>query len=108
MSELRFPPNSRYAGVENAQLTLPDGRVVTYLRRRFVPQPDAAATLGWHLVVAGDRPDLIADATIGDPEQFWRIADANAVIHPDELTEEVGREIRIALPEGIPGSDDDA
>ena len=38
-----------------------------------------------------------------DPEQFWRLCDANAAMRPDELTESVGRRLRITLPEGIPG-----
>ena len=39
---------------------------------------------------------------LGDPEQFWRLCDANAALRPDELME-VGRWLRITLPEGIPG-----
>jgi hypothetical protein len=38
-----------------------------------------------------------------DAEQFWRIADANAALHPNELTAQPGRRLRITLPEGIPG-----
>jgi hypothetical protein len=106
MTTSRFPPNSRYAATETTQLTRSDGSVVTYLRRRFIPPPEGAATLGYHVVEAGDRPDRLADELIGDPEQFWRLCDANAVLHPDELIEEVGAEIRIALPEGIPGAPD--
>ncbi|MFL5804527.1 MAG: hypothetical protein ACJ8CR_22625 [Roseiflexaceae bacterium] len=40
---------------------------------------------------------------LDDPEQFWRICDANRAMRPDELTETVGRRLRITLPEGIPG-----
>lgn len=106
MSGPAFPPNSRYAATPTAQLTMPDGRVVTYLRRRFVPPPESLATLGYHLVEAGDRPDLLADSAYGDAEQSWRICDANAVLHPDELTDDVGAEIRIGLPAGLPGAGD--
>ena len=41
--------------------------------------------LAEHVVVRGDRLDLIAAAYLGDPTQFWRICDANPVIHPEEL-----------------------
>ncbi|MFZ1707308.1 MAG: LysM domain-containing protein, partial [Anaerolineae bacterium] len=59
-----------------------------------------------HTVAEGERPDLIAAAYLGDPEQFWRLCDANGVMRPEELTEEVGRRLRITLPEGIPGLPD--
>jgi len=56
--------------------------------------------------LAGDRPDLMAARAIGDPEQWWKIADANAVIDPSELTENIGVFVRITLPEGIPNLED--
>ena len=56
-----------------------------------------------HTVTEGDRLDNIAARYLGDPEQFWRICDANGVMRPDELTETVGRRLRITMPEGIPG-----
>jgi hypothetical protein len=40
---------------------------------------------------------------IGDPELFWRICDANRALRPEALTEEIGRRLRITMPEGIPG-----
>jgi hypothetical protein len=33
---------------------------------------------------------------------FWRICDANGAMQPEELTQTVGRRLRITLPEGIP------
>ena len=51
----------------------------------------------------GDRLDNITAQYLGDPEQFWRICDANNVLAPNELTDTLGRIIRITLPEGIPG-----
>ena len=104
MATFNFPPTSRYHGIETAILEKPDGTPVTYLRRRFIPAPERFALLQEHLVSEGERPDLIAGHYMGDPEAFWRIADANAVMRPEELTETVGRRIRITLPEGIPGT----
>jgi len=52
----------------------------------------------------GDRLDNLTFDYLGDPEQFWRIADANRAMRPDELTETIGRQLRITLPEGIPGA----
>jgi hypothetical protein len=98
-----FPATSRYAGVETTKLELPDGREVVYLRRRFVPSPDRFALLQLYVVAPGDRLDNVTARFIGDPEQFWRIADANGALRPEELVERPGRPLRITLPEGLPG-----
>jgi hypothetical protein len=102
MIESSFPPNSRYAATETTTIELPDGRKVVYLRRRFVPAPERFALLQEHVVSEGDRLDNITAHYLGDPEQFWRVCDANAALRPAEL-EEIGRRLRITLPEGIPG-----
>ena len=83
-------------------LTSADGRIVNYLRRRFVPQPTRFALLKEHVVVQNDRLDNLAAKYIGDPEQYWRLCDANDAMRPDELIETIGRRLRITLPEGIP------
>jgi hypothetical protein len=100
----RFPPNSRYRGVEVAQLERPDGTPIVYLRRRFVPPPERFELVTEHAVLAGDRLDNLAAQYLGDPELFWRLCDANSALHPEELTEKVGRRLRVTLPEGIPGA----
>ena len=103
---MNFSPTSRYYTTETATYTTSDGRTVVYLRRRFIPPPERFATLEEHVVTQGERLDNIAALRIGGPEQFWRIADANAALRPQELTEEIGRRVRITLPEGIPGAPD--
>jgi hypothetical protein len=85
-------------------LTTPDGRTIVYLRRRFVPPPDRFALLQEHTVTEGERLDNLAAHYLGDAEVFWRLCDANGAMRPDELTETVGRKLRITLPEGIPGN----
>jgi hypothetical protein len=100
----RFPPNSRYHTTPTAQLIARDGRVVAYLRRRFVPRPEGFALLREHAVVQDDRLDRLAAVYLGDPELFWRLCDANRAIRPDELVEVVGCRLRITLPEGVPGA----
>jgi hypothetical protein len=99
-----FPPNSRYHGTGVAVHARPDGRAVAYLRRRLVPPPERFATVAEHVVREGERPDHLAARHLGDPELFWRLADANGVLRPDELVEPLGRRVRITLPEGLPGS----
>jgi len=98
-----FPPTSRYATTPIATWRRPDGTPVAYLTRRFVPAPEGFATLQWHRVLQGQRLDTIAAQYLGDPEQFWRLCDANRALRPQELTDTVGRQLRITLPEGIPG-----
>jgi hypothetical protein len=97
-----FLTTSRYYGLDVLELELPDGTMVTYVRRRFVPQPERFATLQEHLVSDDERLDNITARYLGDPEQFWRLCDANRALRPQELTETVGRRLRITLPEGIP------
>jgi hypothetical protein len=97
-----FGPNSRYYGLATATMTTSDGRVLTYLTRRFVPSADRFALLKEHPVVQGDRLDNLAAKYFGDPEQYWRLCDANNAMRPDELIETIGRRLRITLPEGIP------
>jgi hypothetical protein len=100
-----FPPTSRYHGIETATLER-GGRTVAYLRRRFVPPPERFSALEEHVVADGERPDTIAARHLGDPEQFWRLCDANGVRRPDELTARPGAVVRIALPEGLQGASD--
>ena len=99
-----FLITSRYYGIPTAKLETEDGGKFVYVRRRFVPPPERFELLFEHLVTQGERLDLITAQYLGDPEQFWRLCDANGAIRPDELTETVGRRLRITLPEGIPGT----
>ncbi|MGZ5441107.1 MAG: LysM domain-containing protein [Thermoanaerobaculia bacterium] len=98
-----FPENSRYHGIRITAIDGPDGVPVVYLRRRFVPPPERFATITFHRAREGERIDNIAAQYLGDPELAWRLADANAAMRPDELTETIGREIRITSPEYVPG-----
>ena len=96
-----FEPTSRYYDIETAKMTVggdDDPRVISYKRRRIIPSGETMTTLGEHTVTQGDRLDNLAARYVGDPEQFWRICDANDVLRPEELTEEIGRIIKIGLP----------
>jgi hypothetical protein len=98
-----FPPNSRYHGAGTAKLATVDGGAIVFLKRRFVPSPEEFVLIQEHSVVQGDRLDNLAAKYLGDPEQFWRLCDANGALRPDELTETIGATVRITLPQGIPG-----
>jgi hypothetical protein len=99
-----FAANSRYIGIETGTLSAADGRNIAYVRRRFVPQPEQLAQLQQHSVMQGERLDIIAAQYLGDPELFWRIADANRAMRPEDLVATMGRILRICLPQGIPGT----
>ncbi|HWT00754.1 MAG TPA: hypothetical protein VN256_10950 [Pyrinomonadaceae bacterium] len=101
-----FPPTSRYHRTQTAEFEQADGRRVVYLRRRFVPPPERFALLFEHAVTEGERLDNVTFKYLGDPEQFWRVADANGAVRPEELTETPGRRLRITLPEGVPATPD--
>jgi hypothetical protein len=94
-----FTPTSRYYSLPTAKLTTPTGRVVAYVRRRFVPPGDTMPVLAEVIVTEGDRLDLITARTLGDPEQFWRIGDANDAMNPFDLTRPIGRRLRVAIPQ---------
>ena len=98
-----FAVNSRYHGIETATFTDADGSTISYVRRRFVPQPRDLVQLQQHTVVQGERLDVLAAQYLGDPQLFWRICDANGAMRPEDLTTAVGRTLRICLPAGIPG-----
>jgi hypothetical protein len=99
-----FPTTSRYHGIETTTRGTTEGKTVAYLRRRFVPRSERFSTLQEHTIAQAERLDNIASKYLGDPEQFWRLCDANDAMRPDELTQTIGRRIRITLPEGVPGA----
>jgi len=94
-----FTFTSRYFNLETATITLPDGRTAIYKRRRFLPRGQLMPTLTEVMVTQGDRLDLIAARTLGDPEHFWRVCDANDAMNPFDLTTESGRILRVPVPQ---------
>jgi hypothetical protein len=97
-----FPPDSRYHGLPTAQTTLPDGRTVVFVTRRFLPPPEHFALQASATVAAGERPDHLAARHLGLATQWWRIADANGAMQPEAMTAVPGTRVRITLPEGVP------
>lgn len=102
MSPYNFPPTSRYHGVPTRSFTTADGETVVHLARRLLPDSAGFALLHWHTVVSGERLDLIAASELGDAEAFWRIADANDAMRPQDLAAVLGRRLAITLPQGFP------
>lgn len=96
-----LPPSSRYYPVGTGVLPKDNGTNIVYLRRRFIPAPESFELMQIYFVKEGDRLDNLAAQFIGDPEQFWQIADANVIIAPEELTDNPGSLLRITQPAGI-------
>jgi hypothetical protein len=100
-----FPTDSRYYGSSTLCYTTANGQSITYLARRFVPQPGVAnfSTLAKHTVQQGDRLDLLAAKYLGDPLLFWLLCDANGATRPNKLVETPGAILNITMPQGVPG-----
>jgi hypothetical protein len=97
-----FAQNSRYHSVPlGRHVRGPGDPGVPYVLRRFIPQRRDIAVVAEHIVASGERPELLAAQALGDPELYWRLADANAVIDPFELTDRLGQRVAIPLPPGF-------
>jgi hypothetical protein len=97
-----FAPNSRYHGVAIGRLKRDaDDPGTPYVLRRFIPQARDIGVAGEHIVNAGERPDLLAAQQLSDSELQWRIADANVVADPFELTDTPGGRVVIPRPPGL-------
>ncbi len=92
---LNAPLSSAGAPTRVRTMTGPDGRVIRYLGRRLLPQAAALMTHGVYVVQPGDRIDLVANKLLGDPLQYWKLADANDEADPLALCATPGRRLRI-------------
>jgi hypothetical protein len=99
-----FGPSSRYANVGLARYQVSVDESVPYVLRRFVPQARDIPLATRHLVLAGDRIDLLAAHYLGDAELHWRVADANLATDMLELTAAAGARLAIPLPPGTGGA----
>lgn len=91
-------PSSRYAGLVPRQRIAADGTVQTFLPRRIIPQPDRFTAFGQRRLSGTERIDDIAAEAYGDPELYWRLADALPLEDPAELLGQEGRPIPLPLP----------
>ncbi len=103
LQQSAFTPQSRYYGLPVIGATGAGGEVVNYVSRRFIPPTSAYATLQRHRVVQGERVDVVASQTLGDPLYYWRLCDANQALTAEDLTASPGTYINVTLPAGLPG-----
>lgn len=94
-----FEPTSRYYTLETVSRTEPDGRVVAFKRRRFLPRGASLLVLAELTVGQGERLDVLTSRALGDPEQYWRVCDANDAMYPPDLVAEDGQRLRVPVPQ---------
>jgi hypothetical protein len=92
-----FARGSRYEAVPDAVHVDAEGREIAYKRLRLLPTPRGVQA---HQVLEGDRLDLLAFRYLGDPELFWRIADTNRALRPEDLTAQPGARLLLPLLQG--------
>jgi hypothetical protein len=85
-----FDPNSRYLKVPTYTVTDHRGRTVTVVQ---VPPDPGEGLLGIHVLRQGERLDHLAYKYLNDPAGYWRIAERNEVMLPEQLSEQ--REIEV-------------
>ena len=91
-----FEAKSRYNEIEDAFYEKTPGELIKYKKRRFIPKnKEEQMVLLEFDIVSGDRVDLLSFKYLGDPEQYWRLCDMNGIIHPLDLTREIGKTIKI-------------
>jgi hypothetical protein len=94
-----FEHTSRYYSITTAEFSAVDGRKIAYVRRRFLPQGDRLPVLREFIATRDDRLDLITAKTLGDPEKFWKVCDANNAMKPIDLLADPVQTIRIPTPQ---------
>ena len=93
-----FPATSRYYAVPTASYTTANGKQIAYLTRRFCPRGQSLPRLSRQTVQHDERLDQLTARALGDPTQFWRVADANNAMDPFDLVDTPGRTLRVPVP----------
>ena len=80
---MSIDPSSRHNDLGTYLVVLAPGTDPVELYEPRTTTIPAASVV--HTVVAPDRLDLLANRYFGDPFQFWRIADANPALSPEDV-----------------------
>lgn len=86
-----FLESSRYYKVRRETATATDGRTVSVVALRRLPEPSGKITA----VKEGDRLDILAKRFYDDATRFWHIADANTELEASELVCEAGNSFKV-------------
>lgn len=82
-----FDRSSRYFAIADVRHLQSDGTLVVHKKRRFLPQRGPQPGDRLVVVAQDERLDSLAARTLGDPLQYWRIADLSNAMHPLDLAE---------------------
>jgi hypothetical protein len=85
-----FDPKSRYVNMPQYSVTDHRGRTVMVVQ---TPPDPNEGLLGIHVLREGQRLDHLAFEYLNDPAGYWRIAERNEAMLPEQLSEQ--REIEI-------------
>lgn len=93
-----FSDRSRHAGLPLRERVDAHGRRIVHVTVRPVP-PAAASAAGAPVRISdSDRLDGLAWRLTGDPGAWWMLADANGALHPGDVLEAPGADIRAPAP----------
>jgi hypothetical protein len=93
-----FDPSSRYAKLDDATYTDSSGNQIRYKRRRFLPDPNMPL-LSQLPIQDGERLDNFTARTLGNPEHYWRICDANNTMNPIDLESRPDQQLKVPVPQ---------
>ena len=93
-----FDEHSRYRDQPTREWVTRDGRRVVHVVPRPTPPPEASTPGARIVATDSDRLDTLAHRHLGTPAAWWLLADANRVMHPDELLDEPGRSVVVPVP----------
>jgi len=86
-----FLETSRYYGQKITSSITPDGRTVSAIKLRLLPDTEGTPTM----VKGNDRLDILAERRYGDAARYWHIADANSELKASRLVSQAGRTINV-------------
>lgn len=89
-----FAKSSRYYALPDRIVGEADGREVVYRAVRLLPRPARSLPTATR-VGQEERLDLVAARTLGRPELFWKLCDANRALDPFDLIEQAQRMLRV-------------
>jgi hypothetical protein len=87
-----FYKGSRYEKVADYKFRRQDGSEVLLKKKRPLPEPKSRLI---HTVQEGERTDILAHRYYRDPLKFWKLADGNAEMNPEDLLQVPGKKILV-------------
>ncbi len=78
-------PTSRFADLPLYEVTASDGAARHVIGLR-IPRSTLGTPIGRRVLREGEGIDLVAQELLGDETLWWRILDANPLVHPFDLS----------------------